>query len=77
MSQYAELDALILAAIESRRSPLYDHACQQEAGRIAAETGREDFRVTDLRLQALRRAGKIVHLTKAQANGAAGWHLAR
>lgn len=75
MTQYAEIDESILKAVAARRHPLY--ACGREAAPIAAATGREAYRVIDGRLQALRRAGKIVHLTKAQSNGSAGWYLSK
>ena len=75
MSQYQKLDQLILGAVSGRRSPLYDNACIEEADRLAKETGREGFRVIDIRLQALRKAGKIYHTTKARSNGAGGWHV--
>lgn len=72
---YDELDRRILEAVSQRINPLWNRAVLQEAGRIARETGREDFRVTDGRLQALRKAGKIRHLTKAESNGRGGWHI--
>lgn len=72
---YDELDKRIIDAIAGRNNPLWHRLVQQEAGRIARETGREDFRVIDGRLQALRKAGKIRHRTKAESNGQGGWHL--
>lgn len=75
MSQYAKMDSLIIEAIKDGKNPLYEMQCAVEAGRIAVETGRDDFRVIDGRLQALRKAGKIVHLTKAHSNGQGGWHV--
>lgn len=65
-SQYSKLDELLLDAIHRGRNPLYDRSVSAEASRIAKETGREEFRVTDARLQALRKAGQIQHLTKAE-----------
>ena len=65
-SQYSKLDEFLLDAIRHGRNPLYDRSVSAEAGRIAKETGREEFRVTDARLQALRKAGQIQHLTKAE-----------
>ena len=73
MSQYEKLDTAILEAVSRKKSPLYDRDAVAEANRIGDATGREGFRVIDGRLQALRRAGLIVHLTKAESNGSAGW----
>lgn len=75
MSQYQELDARILAAIIAKRNPLYANTVSEEASRLAALTGREDFRVVDGRLQALRKAGTIRHLTKVEGGGTAGWQV--
>lgn len=72
---YEELDKLIVEAVAKRNSPLYDKRINEEATRIAKCTGRDDFRVIDGRLQALRKAGKIRHLTKAESNGQGGWHV--
>ena len=73
---YDELDKRILAAVERNKNPLYDSLVSLEAERIAAETGREAFRVTDGRLQALRRKKRIQWLTKAEAAGhCGGWRL--
>lgn len=73
--QYSELDRRIIEAIARRASPLYDRFVNKEAAKIAIATGREDFRVIDARLQSLRRAQKIRHLTKSESNGQAGWRL--
>ena len=74
MSQYSELDKQIIKAIEARRNPLYNpHVCE-EARRIATATGREEFRVTDGRLQALRKAGKIEYRHKTDTEGN-GWRV--
>lgn len=75
-NQYATLDSLILTAIIERRRPLYDKSCAAEAARIAEATGRKDYRVIDGRLQALRKAGRIVHKTKHSSNGHSGWYPA-
>lgn len=72
---YKELDKRIIKAISERKSPLYDKTINEEASRISAATGRDDFRVIDGRLQALRKAGKIRHMTKAESNGKGGWHV--
>ncbi len=73
---YEELDRRILDAVKRNTSPLYDSTVNSEAVRIAAATGREAFRVTDGRLQALRRKKRIQWLTKAAAPGhCGGWRL--
>ena len=74
MSTYDKLDALIVAAIARGRSPLYTTDVQDEAERLRDLTGaREAFRVTDRRLQALRRAGRVEYRTKAK--GGPGWFV--
>jgi len=75
MGQYDELDKRIVEAVTKRKNPLYDKRINEEAARIAAGTGREDCRLMDGRLTALRKAGKIKHLTKAESNGQGGWHV--
>lgn len=73
---YKELDRRILDAVARNKIPLYDSAVSREAERIASETGREALRVTDGRLQALRRKKRIQWLTKAEAAGhRGGWRL--
>jgi hypothetical protein len=73
---YDELDRLILDAVTRDTNPLYDRAVSREAQRIAAETGREAFRVIDGRLQAMRRRGRIKWMTKAHApGGLGGWRV--
>ena len=73
---YDELDRRILDAVKRYKSPLYDSAVIREAERIASETGREAYRVTDGRLQALRRKKRIQWLTKAEApGGRGGWRV--
>lgn len=76
MGRYDEMDKRIVEAVANRKNPLYDKRIREEAARIAKETGRDDFRVIGGRLQALRKAGKIRHLTKAESNGQVGWHVA-
>jgi hypothetical protein len=76
VSQYEELDRLILSAIKARRSPLYEKHVWAESKRIAEAMGRSGYRVIDGRLQALRKAGSILHVTKAQNNGSGGWQVA-
>lgn len=75
MSQYEQLDSLILEAIGARRNPLYADTCAAEAKRLAEATGREPFRVIDGRLTALKKAGRIRHFAKAEKNGQGGWHV--
>jgi hypothetical protein len=77
MSQYDRLDELIVLAIKGRRHPLYERLCCTEAHRLEKATGREAFRITDGRLQALRKRGVIVHLTKAEGAGSGGWKLSK
>lgn len=79
MSKYEELDRLIINSLKNTHIFFLPYSGKhwKEACRIASETGREDFRVIDGRLQALRKAGKIVYLKKADApSGREGWHLA-
>lgn len=76
MGQYEELDKRIVDAVAKRKSPNYDKRINEEAARIANRTGRDDYRIIDGRLQALRKAGKIRYLTKAESNGQGGWHVA-
>lgn len=73
--QYQELDQRIIAAIQAGSNPLYNRHANNEAIRLAKASGREEFRVIDGRLQAMRKAGKIRHLTKAEGNGTAGWRV--
>lgn len=76
---YEELDRRIQSAIERIANPIYDSGVCEEAGRLAQGSGREPFRVIDGRLQALRRAGRIKWVRKAEAakdSGQAGWRLA-
>ena len=61
MSTYEALDKAILSAVSNGASPLYERKVGQEAKRIAELSGREDFRVIDGRIQALRKAGQIVY----------------
>lgn len=70
MSQYQKLDQRIMEAIRARKNPLYFHTVSEEATRLAEATGREDFRIIDGRLQALRKAGKIAHVSQRE-----GWQL--
>ncbi len=71
MSAYATLDEEILAAIRSGKHPLYARNVHVEAKRLSDHMGRQEHRVIDGRLQALRKAGKIVADRKFRA----GWVL--
>ena len=73
--QYAELDKRIIEVISERGNPLYHKYVYEEAKRLAEATGRVDFRVIDRRLQALRKAGKILYLKKTKSNGQNGWYV--
>lgn len=73
---YEKLDKRIVASVAKRENPLHCKRINEEAERIATETGRDAFRVLDGRLQALRKAGKICYLTKADSYGQGGWHMA-
>lgn len=65
-TDYTQIDAAIVAAIRTCGcNPLYHPRVSRIAEQIANETGREGFRVTDGRLQALRKAGVIAHDRKA------------
>lgn len=62
MSQYDELDALIVAAIDEGAKQffwIHTGSVRAECDRIAKNTGRESFRICDARMQALRRKGRI------------------
>lgn len=77
MTDYTKLDALIFDRISAGRTQLDGINSQDvrvEANRLAAETGRDQFRVVDGRLQALRKAGRIEF---KRGNGfSGGWALA-
>lgn len=72
MSQYAELDRRIVAAVQDGLHPLYARKVRQEAQRIAVLTGRDEYRVIDGRIQALRRSGAI----RFQRGKGAKWAVA-
>jgi hypothetical protein len=69
---YDKLDELIVQAIEKRKNPLHESRVCGEATRLARATSRESFRIIDGRMQALRKRGVIVWLTKAEAKGIGG-----
>ena len=54
-TDYTAIDAAIIKTIRGGNSPLYNICVSAEASAIAEATGREDFRVIDGRLQALRK----------------------
>lgn len=74
---YEKLDELIVRAVGAfHKSPMYVGSVAAEGKRIADETGRDDMRVIDGRVQYLRRKGRIVYYNKSQApDGNAGWYL--
>ena len=74
---YEKLDELIVRAVGAcHKSPMYVRSVAAEGKRIADETGRDDMRVIDGRVQYLRRKGRIVYYNKSQApDGNAGWYL--
>lgn len=43
MTKYAEIDRRIIAAIEQRKSPLYDREVNAEARWLATQTAREKY----------------------------------
>ena len=47
---YEELDKRIIAAVRQKNNPIYDVFVINESNRIADETGRNAFLVTDGRL---------------------------
>ena len=69
MNQYADLDKMILGALD-RWYPLGGWlgfiaiAARPETERIAAKTGRDKYLILDGRLQALRKAGQIKYDSK-------------
>jgi hypothetical protein len=75
MSDYSNLDSLILACLKGKLGvPLRliaAHEVREECERLGEATGREPFRILDGRLQALRKRWKIVFDSQA------GWRLSR
>lgn len=74
MNQYETLDGLIVESIRTNEpgGPLYGVNVVAEAGKLEKTTGRVGFRIIDTRIQALRKAGKIRHATKAEAQRSSG-----
>ena len=73
---YEELDKRILAAVKRKNNPIYDIFVINESNRIADEMGRNAFRVTDDRLQSLRKRNLIQWFTKAEdPDRCGGWRL--
>ncbi len=74
MSQYDKLDEVIVERVKARGAikliPLSGGDVAAEATALAADTGREDFRIIDGRLQILRKRGVLRYDTKR------GWMLA-
>lgn len=74
MSMYDKLDALIIERVKERGAvkliPLSGGNVAKEATALANDTGREDFRIIDGRLQALRKRGLLRYDSKR------GWALA-
>lgn len=62
-SPRAQLDARILDVIRSARHPIYDGQCLAIA-RMAGPGAKDDWRVVDRRIQALRKAGKIRYVNR-------------
>ena len=62
MSKYAELDAKIMQSIARRINTFHriSPACRDLSYAMSHGTGIEPWRFVDRRLQALRKAGKIV-----------------
>ena len=82
MTQYETLDGLIVESIRTNEpgGPLYGVNVVAEADKLKKATGRDGFCIIDTRIQALRKAGKIRHATKAEAqcsNGRLrpGWNI--
>ena len=69
MNQYSEIDERIIDCIRCRQGahPLYDKRVRQEADRLAVLTGREDFRIVDVRLRALKKRGEISYSKTTRA----------
>lgn len=63
---YERLDSLIVSIIKASREAnlarISSGDVWVEAKRIAAMTGRDDFRVIDGRLQALKKRGLIIYI---------------
>jgi hypothetical protein len=73
---YEELDKRILSAVRLKNNPIYDSGVINESNRIADEMGRNAFRVTDDRLQSLRKRNLIQWFTKAEdQDRCGGWRL--
>jgi len=72
MSQYDTIDALILSAILSRKSPLYELNVNAEASRLASNTGRKAFRIIDGRMTALKKSGRI-EFRRGEPKGPRQW----
>ncbi len=69
---FTDIDAAIIECVKAKNPPLYHYSVRDPAEDIAKLTEREACRVIDGRLQALRRAGKIV----ADRRVYGGWRIA-
>ena len=69
MSKYTELDAKIIQSIARKKNTFIQisGAVRELSYALAEWTGQESFRIVDRRLQALRKAGKIVFSNKQWA----------
>lgn len=70
--RYEALDAEILRCIGAGGAPLYNRFVGSEARKIAEAEQREEFRVIDARLKAMKKAGKIKFVRGKNAH----WDLA-
>lgn len=72
-----ELDKRIIAAIKTGDFSFWHRGCREEAARIAKISGREEFRIIDGRLQALRKNGAIIYTpkTRCKPGEKSGWKL--
>ena len=74
MSIYKKLDAALIDSIKSGNNLLHiiqSRAVSEEARRVAFLQSAESWRIIDRRLQALRKANKIVYSSKT------GWTVVR
>ena len=74
MSDYDKLDQLIIESI-GRDGPMRCSRVWAEALLIARETGRDQMRVVDGRLTALKKAGRIRYVKAS--NGGSGWEVTK
>lgn len=74
MSKWAELDDAIVRELSQSREPwrVIDFRMQEEFPALYAGRGKDAWRTTDRRLQALRKAGRI---KPARVGGVACWEI--